>query len=99
MATSGVRISQAIQHALLFAAIGLYILGFALLIWATIQRKSPSGDYSHLLELAALFLPLMFVPVAIILTIPISTGHELANWLLPMAEIVWVAIVVWVVKD
>ncbi|MFZ2097649.1 MAG: hypothetical protein WAV05_13535 [Anaerolineales bacterium] len=99
MATSGVRISQAIQHALLFAAIGLYILGFALLIWATIQSKSPSGDYSRLLELAELFIPLIFVPLAIILTIPISTGHELANWLLPLAEIAWVAIAVWVVKD
>jgi uncharacterized membrane protein YhdT len=99
MATSGVRISQAIQHALLLAAIGLYILGFALLIWATIQNKSPSGDYSRLFELAALFLPLMFVPVAILLAIPISIGNFRESWLLLIAEIVWVAIVVWVVKD
>jgi hypothetical protein len=97
--TNGVSILHAIRQGLLIAAVVLYLVGFALLQWATYQSKLPSSDNSNLLELAALFLPILFVPIVIFLAIPIPMGSNTKSWLLPVAEIGWVIATTLVVKD
>jgi hypothetical protein len=76
----------------------LFLVGFLLLMWATYQSKVPSSDNSVLLELAALFFPLLFLPAIILLAIPVLLGNSTSNWLLIMAEIGWVIAAVLVVK-
>ena len=64
-----------IMKALLVSAIVLFLVGFVLLIRATYKSKLPSSDNSSLIKLAALFFPLMLLPVVIVLAIPIMMGH------------------------
>ena len=97
--SSGFDVQTAALKALLIVATMLYLAGFALLMWAAYRSKLPSDDNSNLVELAALFLPLMFVPLAILLAVPISFGTSSASWMLPLAEIAWVVAAVFVVKD
>ena len=97
--SSGFTSRLLIREALLVSAIVLYLVGFALLIWATHKNKLPSSDNSSLIELAALFLPLLFLPVMIFLVIPFSISNSTVRWLLPIAEIGWVIASTLVVKD
>jgi cytochrome c biogenesis factor len=98
-ASSGIQIQLILRKGLLITSIVLYLVGFALLFLATYQSKLPSSDNSDLLELGALFFPLLFVPIAIMLVIPVPMGNITASWLLPLGEIVWVIATILVVKD
>ena len=87
------------MKALLVSAIVLFLVGFALLIRATYKSKLPSSANSSLIKLAALFFPLMLLPVVIILAIPMMMGHTTMSWLLPVGEMAWVIASTWIVKD
>ena len=87
------------RKVLVISAIVLFLVGFVLLMWSTYQRKSPSSDNSDQLELATLFLPLLFLPVVILLAIPILSGNYTVSWLLTLTEIAWVIGAVVVVND
>jgi hypothetical protein len=97
--SSGFAFRHSARVALLIVSIMLYLVGFVLLMWATYNSKLPSDDNSNLVELAALFLPLMFVPLVILLASPITYGISSAGWLLPLAETAWVVAAVFIVKD
>jgi hypothetical protein len=93
-----VNILLSTRNGLVISALVLFLVGFLLLMWATYQSKVPSSDNSVLLELAALFFPLLFLPAIILLAIPVLLGNSTSNWLLIMAEIGWVIAAVLVVK-
>ncbi len=97
--SSGFDTRPAAMKVLLVGAIALYLIGFTFLMWATYRSKLPSDDNSNLVELAGLFLPLIFVPLAILLATPITISAPSMGWLLPLAEIAWVVAAVFVVKD
>jgi hypothetical protein len=100
IATSGMYILLAIRQIGFIAVVVLYLVGFALLIRATMQWEVLTGDNGMALELAALFIPLLCVPVVIFLVIPnIMFGSYLESWLLSAAEIAWVFTAILVVKD
>ena len=96
---SETHIQKIIMQVILIAAAVLYVVGFALLTRVVYQNKSPTGDNSKLLELGALFLPLLFVPVVILMVIPMAQGVGSSSWLVLFAEIAWVCASVLVVKD
>ena len=97
--TSGFTASSITKQVLLVVALLLFIVGYALLMWAAYRSKLPSSDNSNIIELAALFLPLLFLPLVIILAIP-SALYSFTNTLLvPMSEIAWVIASTLVVKD
>jgi hypothetical protein len=83
---SSVNILLSTRKVLLAAAMALYFVGFALLLWATHISKSTSSDNSNLLELAALFFPLLFTPLVIFLAVPNLTGNYTISWLLTVAD-------------
>ncbi len=97
MLISGISIKLTIMQLLLISAIILYLVGFALLMRASYQSKLPSSDNSNLIELAALFLPLIFLPLVLLLAI--SMDNYTKSWLLPLAEMAWVIASALVVKD
>jgi hypothetical protein len=97
--TSGTHIKASIVQLILISGVILYLAGFGLLSWASNREKSPSGDKSTLLELGALFLPLLFVPGGLFLVYPILTGHITYGWLLPLGELAWVFASILIVKD
>jgi hypothetical protein len=88
IATSGVTISSTYLKILLITALVLYLVGFALLVWATYRSKLPSSDNSIIVELASLFLPLLFLPAVILMTL--IADSYVKNWLQLLAEMAWV---------
>ena len=96
---SGFTALSITKQVLLVGAILLFLVGYALLIWAAYRSKLPSSDNSNIIELAALFLPLLFLPFVIILAIP-SALYSFTNTLLvPTSEMAWVIASTLVVKD
>ena len=59
---SGVHFLLTARQVMLIAAATLYLLDFALLNWAVLHSKLLSSDISNVLQLAALFIPLLFIP-------------------------------------
>jgi hypothetical protein len=98
-ASSGIQILITLRKGLLITSIVLYLVGFALLFWITYQNKLASSDNSDLLGLGALFFPLLFVPIVILLAIPVPMGNYTDSWLLPLIEFAWVIAATWVVKE
>jgi hypothetical protein len=88
-----------IIEALFVSAIVLFLVGFGLLVWAAYKSKLSSSDNGSFLELAALFFPLLFLPVVILVAIPIAPINSSISWLLSAAEVVWVIASTWVVKE
>jgi hypothetical protein len=93
----GVRIQYNVRQFFLITVIVIYLLGFTLLMWVTNKSKLLSSDNSDTLQLAALFLPLLFVPIMIFLAI--QMGSYTKSLLLPAAEIVWVIAATIIIKD
>lgn len=97
--SSGLNILLTVRQVMLVAAVALYLAGFALLVRAAKYSILLSSDNSNVLQLAALFIPLLCVPIVILLAIPIGMGSYSRSWLLPLAVIAWVIAAVWMVKD
>ncbi len=93
------HIASSILQAILISAIVVFLIGFILLARATYQNNASSGDNSRLLELGALFLPLLFIPATIFLIFPTIITHEISSWLLALVEFAWVIASILVVKD
>lgn len=98
-ASSGIQILITLRKGLLITSIILFLVGFALLFWITYQNKLASSDNRELLGLGALFFPLLFVPIVILLAIPVTMGNYTDSWLVPLVEMVWVVAAILVVKD
>jgi hypothetical protein len=96
--SSGTHLQSQLIQAILITAVILYVIGFALQLWAVNQSKSPAGDYSKMLELGLLFLPLLFMPLAIVLAFSLTMGN-VKNWLVLMVEIGWVIASILVVRE
>lgn len=83
-----------------YAAAGLYLTGFVLLIKAALENEILSASYRTGLLLAALFVLLPGVVGVLYLAIPqVMTGKFEYGWLARGLELVWVAAAAWVVKD
>ncbi len=89
--TSGANVQTSLSKALLIGAIVLFAAGLGMLLWTAYRHQPVPGDHSGVYELAALILPLIFVPVAILLVKPTLSGNYPESWLIPCIEIVWVA--------
>jgi hypothetical protein len=98
-AASGFTASANTKQVLLVAAILLFLVGYIFLIWAAYRSKSPYSDNSNILELAALFFPLLFLPFILILVVPSALDNFTKTLLVPMSEIAWVIAATLVVKD
>jgi hypothetical protein len=96
--TNGIHIQGTVGQVGLIAAAALYLIGFVLLVRAAVNSEAQLGNNGITLQLAALFIPLLFVPVVIILAIPMMSTY-LEGWLISLAEIAWVFAAIWVIKD
>jgi hypothetical protein len=98
--SSGFIILDTIKQAMLIAAVGLYLAGFTLLVWALRHSESVSGDISMVLRLPVLFILLPCVQIIMLLVIPnLIMGYSLESWLYWAAEITWVIAAAWLVID
>jgi hypothetical protein len=88
-----------IGNTFLIAGVILYLTGYALLFWASFKIKRLTHDNHDVIQLAALFIPLLFVPLIMFLALPISTGDLSRSWMVSTAMIIWVVAAVWMVKD
>ncbi len=93
------HIAGSILQVIFISAIVLFIIGFILLTRATYRNKSLSGNNNQLLELGALFLPVLFIPATIFLVFPTAIRHEPSSWLVALVEFAWVIASILVVKD
>jgi hypothetical protein len=94
--SSGMYILRTVKQVGLIAAIILYLVGFTLLVWASLRSEALSGDNALVLRLAALFILLPCVPIVIFLAIPNGIiGNNPQGWLFSVAEIVWVLVAAW----
>ncbi len=85
----GMYILPAVRPVWLIAAAVLYLAGFVSLLWAATFASALSGDHLAVLRLAALFILLPGVPLAIFLAIPNFALSGSYSWLLPAAENAW----------
>jgi hypothetical protein len=99
ISSSEVTIQLALRKGLFITSILLYLVGFGLLVWATYQSKLLSSNNRGLLKLGALFFLVPFVPIVILLAIPVPMGNYTDSWLVPLVEIVWLIATILVVKD
>jgi len=88
-----------LQLSFLSGGIALFLVGFAWLFYAVWKGRKPESDNSDLLHLGALFLPLLFLPLVILLVRPVVMAHSTNNWLIYAAEIAWVVAAGLVAKD
>jgi hypothetical protein len=97
--TSGVNVHLSISKGLLVISIILFLVGFLLLLWTAHHNKLPSSDNSDTVELAALFFPLLFVPLVLILVLQVLQATYSESWLRPLIEMVWVGATALAIKD
>ncbi len=96
---SGIQVSSSTSKVLLVASMVLFLVGYGLLLWTSYHNRSQPGDNSETLELAALFFPLVLIPLLILLLTPILTGNTTYSWLVPAVEMSWVVATTLVVKE
>ena len=85
-----------VRQVWLIAAAVLYLAGLLSLMWAALV----SSDHLAVLRLAALLFLLPGVPVVLFLVMPnAALSRSPYDWLLPVAEIVWVLAAAWAAID
>jgi hypothetical protein len=98
-ATSGVDFEISTSKGLMVISLVLFLVGYGLLLWTAHRSWPVSSNDSDTLELIALFFPLFFVPLMIILLIPVLTGNFGGSWWVAVGQISWIVASTLVVKN